>query len=251
MKLSIGRYIFSPSWFASVVTLVLLPGLISLGFWQLSRAQEKRILMNQAEQGRQQLLELSTDNASQMSRYQHVSVTGRYDSSRQILLDNMTSTDPANSGRPGYRVLTPLMIGSEVNNAIILVDRGWVSARTDRKQLPMINVGTQSREVQGLLDELPRPGVRAGDAGIDLNQWPQLLNYPKVEELKLLYGDKLIPQIVLLDADELDGYARFWSIDLGFTPERHIGYAVQWFALALTLLVIYIVVNVKRLEQSH
>jgi surfeit locus 1 family protein len=32
----------------------------------------------------------------------------------------------------------------------------------------------------------------------------------------------------------------------GFPPMRHIGYAVQWFALALTLFVIYVVTNTRR-----
>jgi surfeit locus 1 family protein len=109
-------------------------------------------------------------------------------------------------------------------------------------------VDTQPREVRGLLDELPQPGIRAGDAGINKSTWPQLLNYPKADELKLLYSDQLLSPTILLDADQPDGYARFWSIDLGFIPERHIGYAIQWFGLALTLLIIYVAVNLKRAD---
>ena len=51
--------------------------------------------------------------------------------------------------------------------------------------------------------------------------------------------------LVLLDPGEPDGYVRNWSAP-GFPPMRHIGYAVQWFALALTLLVIYVVTNLRR-----
>lgn len=251
VNLRIGRYVFTPSWVASAVTLILLPCLIGLGSWQLSRAQEKRLLMTQAEQGRQQLLELTANNEPQWSRYQHVKVFGRYDTTRQILLDNMPSTDPTQSGRPGYRVLTPLIIDGQENGAIVLVDRGWVSGISNRQQLPIIDVDTQPREVRGLLDDLPQPGVRAGDAGIKIDQWPQRLNYPKADELKLLYGERLASRIILLDADQPEGYARFWAINFGFTPERHIGYAVQWFGLALTLFTIYIVVNLKRIEPSN
>ena len=246
MNLRIGRYVFSPNWVASATTVILLPCLIGLGFWQLSRAHEKRELMGQAEQGRQQLLEFTANNEPPLSRYQHVRVMGRYDTTRQILLDNMPSTDPAQSGRPGYRVLTPLIIDSQGQDTIVLIDRGWVSGIGNRQQLPVIDVDTQLREVRGLLDDLPQPGVRAGDAGINTDHWPQRLNYPKAEELKLLYGERLASRIILLDADQPEGYARFWSINFGFTPERHIGYAVQWFGLALTLVTIYIVVNLKR-----
>jgi len=51
--------------------------------------------------------------------------------------------------------------------------------------------------------------------------------------------------VILLDPKEPDGYARNWEAP-GFPPMRHIGYAVQWFALAAALLVIYIVTNVRR-----
>jgi surfeit locus 1 family protein len=52
-------------------------------------------------------------------------------------------------------------------------------------------------------------------------------------------------ELVLLDAGEPDGYVRNWLAP-GFPPLRHIAYAVQWFALALTLLVIYVVTNLRR-----
>jgi surfeit locus 1 family protein len=51
--------------------------------------------------------------------------------------------------------------------------------------------------------------------------------------------------LILLDAGEPDGYVRNWAPP-GFPPMRHIGYAVQWFALALTLFVIYVVTNLRR-----
>ena len=52
-------------------------------------------------------------------------------------------------------------------------------------------------------------------------------------------------ELVLLDAAEPDGYVRNWAPP-GFPPMRHIGYAVQWFGLALTLAVIYVVTNFRR-----
>ena len=51
--------------------------------------------------------------------------------------------------------------------------------------------------------------------------------------------------LVLLDPAEPDGYVRSWAPP-GFPPMRHIGYAVQWFALALTLLAIYVVTNIGK-----
>ena len=54
-------------------------------------------------------------------------------------------------------------------------------------------------------------------------------------------------ELVLLDADQPDGYLRQWQPP-GFPPLRHTAYAVQWFGLALALGIIYLVTNVRRPE---
>jgi surfeit locus 1 family protein len=239
LKLRIGSRTFAPSWFAIALTLLVVPGLISLGQWQLRRADEKRALMAEARRGRTQTINLTAANAAQLNRYQHVNVMGSFDSAHQVLLDNM----PSSHGEPGYRVLTPLKL---LDGSMVLVDRGWVSMGVNRKQRPQIDVDGAARELSGMIDELPRPGVRAGDAGIQPGVWPQVLNYPRLLELQQLYGDGLQSRIVLLDAAAADGFERIWQIDLGFSPERHIAYAVQWFGMAITVLIIFVAVNLKR-----
>jgi surfeit locus 1 family protein len=239
LKLRLGSRTFAPSWFAIVLTLLVVPALISLGQWQLRRADEKRALMAEAKLGRTQTINLTAANAAQLHRYQHVNVTGGFDSAHQVLLDNM----PSSHGEPGYRVLTPLKL---LDGSMVLVDRGWVAMGVNRKQRPQVAVDGAARELSGMIDELPRPGVRAGDAGIQPGVWPQVLNYPRLPELQQLYGTGLQSRIVLLDAAAADGFERIWQIDLGFSPERHIAYAVQWFGMAMTVLIIFVAVNLKR-----
>lgn len=243
MALRVGRRVFAPGRAATLATLALLPLFIALGGWQLQRADEKRELMTQAAAGRERTLALNAQNLAKLQRYQQVSATGRYDGERQILLDNM----PSHSGQAGYRVLTPLSLA---DGAVLLVDRGWVPLGSSRETLPNIAVEGGERTVLGLLDELPEPGVRLGAATTSETRWPRVLNYPRRQELAALYGPRLLPRIVLLNDAEPDGYERQWRINSGFGPERHIGYAVQWFAMALTLAAIYIGVNLKRVEIS-
>mgnify|MGYP003492815404 CR=1 FL=1 len=50
----------------------------------------------------------------------------------------------------------------------------------------------------------------------------------------------------LLDAGVPDGFERKWRPALGFGPERHLGYAVQWFAFALVAIVMFVALNLKR-----
>ena len=244
MQLRIGKKIFAPSLLATILTLLLLPAFISLGCWQLRRADEKRELMTRAAAGQTHLVTLSATDANQLPRYQHVSAQGTFDSVHQILLDNM----PSSLGQPGYRVWTPLKLN---DGSIALIDRGWIARQLTLSQqaLSALQVDEQPRTVTGLIDELPRPGIRAGNAGIG-QHWPQVLNYPRIDELKSLYGSVLQPRIVLMDADDADGFERQWQIKQGFTPERHIAYAVQWFGFAITLVVIYIAVNLKQKSQA-
>jgi surfeit locus 1 family protein len=56
---------------------------------------------------------------------------------------------------------------------------------------------------------------------------------------------KLLPFIVLLDKTKSGKLVQDWKIVVS-PPEKNISYAVQWFALALALLIIYIVVNSKK-----
>src|SRR5262249_54001602 len=102
VALRVGSRIFAPGWAGTLATLVLLPFLISLGVWQLHRADYKRALMAQAEAGKQQTLPLNRADAAGLNRYQHVHAEGAFDSAHQVLLDSM----PSQAGQPGYRVLT-------------------------------------------------------------------------------------------------------------------------------------------------
>jgi surfeit locus 1 family protein len=52
-------------------------------------------------------------------------------------------------------------------------------------------------------------------------------------------------EVILLDPGQPDGYLRNWSPP-GLPPLRHLGYAVQWFALAVALVVIYVVTNTRK-----
>jgi len=69
-------------------------------------------------------------------------------------------------------------------------------------------------------------------------------------ELQQMYGPQLQERVILMDADAPDGFERVWQINVGFGPERHLGYAVQWFALAAAVLIIYVVVNLKRASKK-
>lgn len=219
-----------------------------LGVWQLHRAQEKRNLLSSFASGTERAIRISGELGT-LARYQSVELSGKYDAEHQILLDNM----PSSRGQPGYRVLTVLQRDAA---DWLLVDRGWVPAGRTRSQLPDLQVNDRVRIVRGQLDELPRPGIRLGtasepDASGKPLAWPKVMNYPRLEELVAVLGHPLEPRILLLDPAQPEGYERVWQAHFGFGPERHLAYAVTWFALLATVLVTFVTLNFKKVVDDH
>ena len=234
---------FAPPAWAVLLTAVALVAFVSLGTWQLGRAREKRGLIAEFAAGGRDTVETNGLDLGGLPRYQRVRLRGAYDPSRQVLLDNM----PSAAGRPGYRVLTPLRRAD--GRGWVMVDRGWVPLGASREALPDVAVGAGERELSGVLDVLPEPGLRLGPAAAPgATGWPRLLLFPTEADLESALGLELETRIVLLDADLPDGYERSWRPATGFGPERHLGYALQWFAFAAVTVVIFIALNLRRPE---
>lgn len=237
MAITIGSRTFAPPLQATLLVLVGVVAVSHLGVWQLHRAAEKQALLDQIEAGETTTRTLTADSGA-IHRYQTVTAEGRYDPAHQVLLDNM----PSLQGMPGYRVLTPFELSS---GGWVLVDRGWLPIGASRSVLPSIDVADAARTIVGRLDEIPRPGMRLGKAP-DSATWPRVLNYPEHADLERVLDRPLGKRIVRLDPAQPDGYERTFAMRPDFGPNRHIAYAVQWFALAAAMLVIYVLVNLKR-----
>lgn len=243
MPLKIGNRLFAPGVFGTFATVIVMAGLVSLGFWQLRRADEKQALLATLAAGQKTTAVLTEVNAASLPRYQRVTASGRYVSAQQVLLDNM----PSGTGKPGYHVLTPFVLD---DGAVLLVDRGWVPVGPDRSVLPEVAVEETPRELGGVLDGLPVPGMRMGTPETPAT-WPKVLNFPERAQLQAVYGERLLEPILLLDGNAADGFERLWAARFGFDPRRHVGYAIQWFGLGLALLAIYLVVNLKRIRPAN
>ncbi len=239
----LGHFEFRPERVPTVATVLLLALLLWLGFWQLERAAQKAAWVEQhgANVGDVPLQLNAEVAALDDFRFRTVLATGRYLGARQILLDNQV-----HEGQVGYHVYTPFHL--EAEKAVILVNRGWVPLGVTRDVLPQIPVATDRRTITGMLNRPPSVGIRLQAPAS--TAWPRVVQYVDPEALGASLGYKTLPRVVWLDPSEPNGFVREWKI-VAFGPERHRGYAVQWFALAAALVIIYFVVNIRRVGVSQ
>jgi surfeit locus 1 family protein len=233
---------FAPRPLMTLLALAVFAGLVALGRWQLDRAHQKQSLYDAFAAGAGSTHRIDSSTPP-LPRFQHVALTGRYDPAHQILLDNRSDA----AGRAGYEVLTPFTLD---DGGLILVDRGWIGFGASRAQRPSLPVDAGERTVHGRIDRLPLPGLRLGVDPPLAGPFPVLASYPTQDAIARLLQEPATRFVragerVLLDATEPDGYERAW-LPPGFAPMRHIAYAVQWFALALALAVIFVVTNLER-----
>ena len=207
---------------------------VTAGVWQLGRAGEKRALEARFAAGSDAapLVALVPGDPDPALRYRAIRLTGRYDAGHQVLLDNLSHQQ-----RPGYQVLTPFVTAA----GTVLVNRGWVPADGDRRVLPDVAVAAGPRDVEGRIDWLPRPAIELDASPPARDEpWPRRLSFPSIAELRDQLGVPLAGYQVLLDPAAPDGFIRQWQPG-GISPERHVAYAVQWFGLAVTLVVFNLV----------
>lgn len=221
-----------PSWLPLCAAVAATALFIGLGTWQLDRARVKGELVAALERGeRAPVAPLPADSAGFGAlAFRRVRVVGELRGRHQFLLDNRI-----HEGQAGFDVLVPLVRG---NGDTILVDRGWVPATADREPARPIRLELAGEvEVRGRL-WLPSAGLPVGPA-VTSNQadWPRLATRIDYDALGRVLGTKLQPAVIRLDP------SLPWALEPrpmapAFGPMRHVGYAVQWFALALTVVVV-------------
>jgi len=217
-----------------------------LGFWQLERADEKEHLLEQIRLGRaqplpQEVLEAQLWNNTSsapaplavLAPYSQYQLYGIYDPDRSILLDNRT-----HEGRVGYHLLTPFrLIGTAPNSAPhwILVNRGWIEAprlRSERPQFetPLLPVSIQV-QAKALQSDLQPETLNL--------TWPVRVQQLSALQLSEITGHPLPDYEFRLSDAGQPGVMVPRPTSPNMQPEQHIGYSVQWFALAFTFMLMW------------
>ncbi len=203
-------------------------GLLSLGFWQLDRAQEKRDIESAIVQAQSAPAKLVTQVQDLLSQeHYQVLLEGRYDNDKQFIYDNQIVNSTA-----GYYVLTPFVL---TGGSAILVNRGFVPWHGNRDKLVDTNVGDNHTTIKV---KLIKPAQRIKLKQQTINpDFPLLIQSLDITQLSALSGYQIVPMLAQLDVSAESGFYRKWQPFYG-SVDKHLGYALQWFLMALVLAII-------------
>ncbi|MCF7969836.1 MAG: SURF1 family protein [Methylococcaceae bacterium] len=243
MKLSFFNYSCKINFIPFIAFITVLALLLRLGFWQLSRADIKRAHLAD-QQEKMQLPPVALPHllaADDEWRYRQVQLRGHYDVAHQFIVDNQII-----NGKVGGFVLTPFVL--EANNKLVLVNRGWVLMSKDRQQLPKIDFMPPSGQLvlNGILNDFPGVGLVLAGADEPSDLWPSVVQIINSAKIAKKLNQPIFDFQVQLLPDQPNGYARDWQINTRMPPEKHIAYAVQWFALAITLTFLIFWISCKK-----
>lgn len=225
---------FTPDLKATVLALLLLPGLIALGFWQLDRAEQKRHLKQLFEQ-RQNAPAVAIQQLDSQAdlRYQPVFMRGHFIAEKNYLLDNKIY-----KGRVGYELIS--VFQPAASKSWLLINRGWIAGDPSRQKLPQIAPLSGTLELKGeVYVPLGKMMVLAETAE---QGWPRVIQQLDMARISQQLQHPVFPYTIRLAEDQPGVKQRNWPV-VNVQPEKHTGYAVQWFAMAVTVVFILILAN--------
>ena len=213
----------------------------SLGRWQLARMHEKQAMLDAvaaALSARDPRPLSAAGDPARARDFEWAAGEGAFVAGPAVLLDNQQR-----EGRPGVRVYRAFR---PAGAAPLLVELGWLPLPPDRT-LPQVAAIAGQQRLQGLLAPPPSAGL-VDAAPVDTPRGDLLALRLDAAVLPARLGlDRLPPRVLKLDPALPLGFAR--DLDVlpnTLPPEKHLGYAVQWFGLALAVLATALVLTFRR-----
>ena len=215
---------------------------LALANWQLNRAHEKeRLAARLAALAKEAPLTLPAAAVkAEDVEWRHVMVRGRFEPERAVLVDNRI-----HNGVAGYHVVMPLEIAGSGTALYVLVNRGWIAGNPDRSRLPEVKTPGGTVAISGLAVVPTRRFLELSDRPVEGPVWQNLT----LERYREAHKIALQPVLIQQDSPLDDGLVREWTPP-NVGVDTHYGYAFQWFALSLTILVFYLVTHVRRTAEK-
>lgn len=210
------------------------------GRWQLDRKAQKQAVLaavaSEVAMRTPKPLAVAAD-PTRAHGYEWAGGEGVFLDVPAVLLDNQQR-----NGRAGVRAYRAFDPGDA---PALLVELGWLPVPGDRT-MPAIPRPAGRMRVEGLLAPPPSSGIATAVAVLEPGGSVLTIGLDAANLESSQGGVALAPRVLKLDPALPLGYAR--DLDVlpnTLPPERHLGYAVQWFALALAVLVTALVLTFR------
>ena len=236
--MSTHRRIWVAGWLAAILLAL---GFSLLGGWQWRRMHEKQAMLDRVQavtEARQAVPLAHASDPARARDYAWSAGSGRFADGAAWLLDNQQR-----DGRPGvrvYRVFLP-----EGDARPLLVELGWLPMPPNRQLAPLAPMPGGSMTLSGLLMPPPSRGVLGGES-VETPAGHLVIGLDPAKMAAQSGVPALAPRILRPDPGAPFGYARDMDVlPNTLPPEKHLGYAVQWFALAAAVLVTALVLTLR------
>jgi len=153
--------------------------------------------------------------------YLRIKTSGQIDFEKQIYLYNLNET-----GKPGFEVINPIKVGNED----YLINRGWISF--DQKNKPEINVVDQKNIIGTLMLQSKSSSFKPKNE-VDKNYWFTLDR----EDILKFTGKNFSKYIIYLNGNYEYPRPRVITAKIS---NNHKKYAITWFSMAISILLIYL-----------
>ena len=224
---------------ASCLTLMAVVVMVFLGVWQLDRMEQKQQRLDSIAQKYTTAPMHPFDVADQWQDVRDVPVQfrGELQTTQLIFLDNQIT-----NGTSGYDVLVPVI----TRGRPVLVNLGWVAASASRAELPTVELPTGQVVIEGVITQ---PGLNPliKETQQQFNDFPLRVQQIDIPLFNQQWASRLPDMVVerLSSQPQMSRFVTNWQ-PVVMSPQKHLGYAIQWFGLAIAAVVIFIIVLIRR-----
>ena len=192
---------------------------IALGSWQIIRLNWKNNLILEIENSfKNPAVELTKSNSE---NYLKIKTSGIINFDKQIYLYNLNE-----NGTPGFEVINPILINGED----FLINRGWIPF--EKKNVKEIDV-IDEKNIIGTLKIQGKRNIFKPDNDIKENYWFTLNR----DDISKFTGKEFSKYIIYLDGNYQLPRPKKITANIS---NNHQKYAITWFSLAISILLLYL-----------
>ena len=230
---------FRPLLWPTLFSLISFLVLISLGTWQVKRLFWKNnIISSYIEKfEKNKIVYDKSFKYDSTQEFRRVSIKGKFLNNKETLIIGKTF-----EGNAGFHIVTPILTNE---NKVVLINRGWISEKLKLKKSRPFTIIEEEVTVDGIIRKPQQRGYFVPENDKKGNFWFTI----KPNEIKKAHelNKYDFEENFFVDSIRNKKIKTLPIAALGKPNFRnqHLSYAITWYSLALTLVIIYLIFHIK------